>query len=670
MSSAALADRSPPHRAALAYAAKGIAVFPIIAAGTYKQPATEHGLKDATTAVEQINAWWTDQPAYNIGIATGAAATFDVVDVDGPEGAASLAALEGKHGPLPETPEQTTARGRHICFAHDPERPIKNSQSRHIRMVEKHGPDPRAKIDVRGSGGYIVAAPSRHASGVNYAWHADRRPSKLAFAPMPEWLRAVLEWKPPKLAAVPVPPAGPRPDRAPAPAGGKLITPYGERALRDECDKIRTAQPGTQENTLNTSAFVVGTLVGGGEISETVARAALVDAGMAIARDWTLTDVAQKVERALTQGQAQPRSAPEASRPAPPQRWEMQPPIGASPQHGDAPVSGGDMRAMMQRRSVEPAGGGVKGTIEVREGEISHIASDGEAALIAFGNNIYQRGGALVRPVVDEVDAAHGQRTNIACLVPVERYYLTDRLCLAANFVKFDGRKGGLKRINPPPDVASTILARVGEWKFPRLIGVITTPTLRPDGSILDQEGYDVATRLLLLEPPPMPEIPASPAREDALASLARLRDLLVKFPFVSDASRSVAMSALITPVVRGAFTVTPMHAVCAPTAGTGKSYLLDVVSTIATGRPMPVMAVGRTEEELEKRLGAALRTGQPLISLDNCNSELGGDALNQIVERPTVDIRILGKSENVRVEARATMFATGNNLRLVVSFQ
>lgn len=645
---------SPTHAAARAYACRGIPIFPVAAADTFKRPATANGLLDATTDLEKIDGWYGANPSLNIGIATGPAPGFFVVDVDGPEGAASLAALEAEHGALPETPEQTTARGRHICFAYDPARPIRNSASR-------IGP----KIDVRGDGGYIVAAPSRHASGVNYAWHAERRPSKMAFARAPEWLLALAEKKAPPALRL-VPPPGPRPDRAPAPPGGKLITPYGERALRDECDKIRTAQPGTQEVTLNTSAFVIGTLVGGGEISETVARAALVDAGMAIARDWTLTDVAQKVERALSQGQAQPRSAPEASRPAPPQRRETLPDAAPPPPQGDEPVSAADMRAMMQRRSVEPAGDGVKGTIEVREGEISHIATEAEAALIAFGNNLYQRGGALVRPVVDEVDAAHGQRTNIARLVPVERYYLTDRLCLAANFVKFDGRKGGLKRINPPPDVACTILARVGEWKFPRIIGVLTTPTLRPDGSILDQEGYDEATRLLLVEPPAMPQIAASPTRADALVSLTRLRDLLVKFPFVSDASRSVALSALITPVVRGAFTVTPMHAVCAPTAGTGKSYLLDVVSTIATGRPMPVMAVGRTEEELEKRLGAALRTGQPLISLDNCNAELGGDALNQIVERPTVDIRILGKSENVRVEARTTMFATGNNLRLV----
>ena len=80
----------------------------------------------------------------------------------------------------------------------------------------------------------------------------------------------------------------------------------------------------------------------------------------------------------------------------------------------------------------------------------------------------------------------------------------------------------------------------------------------------------------------------------------------------------------------------------------------------------MPVMAAGRTEEETEKRLGAALIAGQPLISIDNVNGELGGDALCQIIERPVVEIRILGKSERVRIEARGTtVFCTGNNIVL-----
>jgi hypothetical protein len=90
-------------------------------------------------------------------------------------------------------------------------------------------------------------------------------------------------------------------------------------------------------------------------------------------------------------------------------------------------------------------------------------------------------------------------------------------------------------------------------------------------------------------------------------------------------------------------------------------------VATISVGQLMPVMAAGRTEEETEKRLGAALISGQPLISIDNVNGELGGDALCQMIERPIVDVRVLGKSEKVRIEARGTsMFGTGNNIIIV----
>jgi putative DNA primase/helicase len=81
----------------------------------------------------------------------------------------------------------------------------------------------------------------------------------------------------------------------------------------------------------------------------------------------------------------------------------------------------------------------------------------------------------------------------------------------------------------------------------------------------------------------------------------------------------------------------------------------------------MPVMSTGASTEETEKRLGSALMKSQPLIAIDNISGELGGDALCQAIERPVVDIRVLGKSENVRIEARGTsLFATGNNFTIV----
>jgi putative DNA primase/helicase len=304
--------------------------------------------------------------------------------------------------------------------------------------------------------------------------------------------------------------------------------------------------------------------------------------------------------------------------------------------------------------------------IEVTGGGLSEEATQGEAAIIKASHPAYSRGTTLVRPVVEDVDATRGRRAKVARLVPICRAYMLDLLCQSARWMRYDARKRRSVRINPPNDIAQIILHRCGEWRFNPVDGIITTPTLRPDGTLLTSPGYDPATRLILIEPPPMSDIPENPTREEALEALRLLDSLLEEFPFADEASRSVALSCLITPVVRGAFSVTPMHAARAPTAGSGKSYLFDIASTIAIGQPCPVMAAGRNEEETEKRLGAALLAGQQIINIDNLNGDLGGDALCQIIERPVVEIRILGKSERERISARCTVFATGNNLRLV----
>jgi phage gp37-like protein len=301
--------------------------------------------------------------------------------------------------------------------------------------------------------------------------------------------------------------------------------------------------------------------------------------------------------------------------------------------------------------------------IQISGGELSAVAVLGEEALIAANAPIYQRGGKLVRPVVEAVDATRGRQTNAVQLRMLDVPYLRDLLCRHARWTRFDGRKGDVVTVDPPEGVAKVILARTGDWKFPAISGVISAPTMRPDGSLLIEPGYDKQTRLLLVAPPSMPRIPDNPTKEDAERALALLESLLTGFPFSDDVARAVALSAMITPVVRGAFPVAPLHAGRAPAAGSGKSFLYDTVAAISIGQPMPVISTGGSEQELEKRLGTAMMAGQPLISIDNITGELGGDALCQLIERPVVDVRILGRSESIRVEARGTtLFATGNN--------
>jgi hypothetical protein len=138
----------------------------------------EHGLQSATTDADRIRAWWALWPDANIGIPTGGR-TFWVLDVDPDKGGTeSLAALIARHGPLSETVEHLTGGGgRHVLFSAPSGLVIHNSAS-------ALGPG----LDVRGDGGYIVAAPSRHRSGRGYEWEAAHHPDEVAVAPAPEWL--------------------------------------------------------------------------------------------------------------------------------------------------------------------------------------------------------------------------------------------------------------------------------------------------------------------------------------------------------------------------------------------------------------------------------------------------------------------------------------------------
>ncbi|KQT88911.1 hypothetical protein [Methylobacterium sp. Leaf466] len=306
--------------------------------------------------------------------------------------------------------------------------------------------------------------------------------------------------------------------------------------------------------------------------------------------------------------------------------------------------------------------------IKVVASELPRVVDEAEQVLINAAEPIFSRAGNLVRPITDVVPTGGGRLVRIARLRPLGADALTDVLAQTAKFQRYDERRRAWGNIDPPAKVAATLLSREGKWRVPPVAGIITTPTLRPDGTLLDKAGYDPATRLYLMldETLEMPEILEAPSREDAVDALTLLKEPLAGFPFVKAVDQAVALSGILTAVIRPALPVAPLHGIRASTAGTGKSFLVDVLSTIATGRPCSVMAVGKTEEETEKRLGALLLDGAPVISIDNVNGELGGDMLCQMTERPLVRVRILGKSEVPEIECRATVFATGNNLTMV----
>jgi uncharacterized protein (DUF927 family) len=275
---------------AMAYAREGWRVFPC---GRDKKPLVKAWPKVASTDPEQIQAWWGQWPTASIGCPTGPSLGKNgawVLDVDLPDGPATLAALEAKHGPLPSTVEQKTGGGGRQLF-------YKWAEGREVRNTAGERGKLGAGLDVRGVGGYVILPPSGHPSGGVYAWSGNGTP----LADAPEWLLDLV---------APLPkPEAPKPPMT-VPTGSAGTTPYGRKALEEEAAKVAGTGQGGRNHALNQAAFLVGQLVAGGELDRGESEAAL----MAAAGQCGLSDAEarQTIGSGFKAGEKEPRQAPEA----------------------------------------------------------------------------------------------------------------------------------------------------------------------------------------------------------------------------------------------------------------------------------------------------------------------------------------------------------------------
>lgn len=169
--------------AAIEYATKfNWAVFPVSC--KTKKPLTPNGCKDAKKDVGAIKHWWKKWPDASIGIATGSKSNLIVIDEDidedkGLDGVKSVRLWENVNGELPETVCATTGRGgTHLYFYYDGT-DIKNRAG----LLEG--------VDVRGEGGYVVAPPSIHPNGTEYAWEIE--PGEAPLAPITAQIKDFLQ---------------------------------------------------------------------------------------------------------------------------------------------------------------------------------------------------------------------------------------------------------------------------------------------------------------------------------------------------------------------------------------------------------------------------------------------------------------------------------------------
>jgi RecA-family ATPase len=264
-----------------------------------------NGVNSATDDPDTIRTWWQRFPQANVGIATGKWSGLWVLDIDGPEGAATLADLEHRHGSLPPSIAAQTGGRQHRVF------------SFHDENIKNRVKDIGDGLDVRATGGYIVAPPSIHRNGAVYQWAPGLGPDETEPADAPPWLIEQVTGRNRRQRERP-PDQDCQQDRRAMnghgwPPGGS-VDAWAAKALEEECRAVAQAGKGGRNNQLNLSAYSLGQLVGGKHLSEDPVRAALVAAAVAngsVADDGK-DRVMATINSGLTAGMALPRKKPEA----------------------------------------------------------------------------------------------------------------------------------------------------------------------------------------------------------------------------------------------------------------------------------------------------------------------------------------------------------------------
>jgi hypothetical protein len=583
----------------------------------------------------------------NVGIVLGkqpGGAYLVAIDVDDE---ARLKVLEAELGVLPETVRCDSGRGYRLLYELGDG--IDAGSLKNVSAV--HG---EPGVDIKAERGQIVVAPSVHQNGKMYQW---TRVGEIALLPS-AWTVPIIHYEVPEFIQAYTPQALQASKR-----DSKTANAWLERAIIGNCATIARANEGTRNTVLHdlsvsTLSACNGAKAPGSKWDEIGRR--LVEAGMACglsekesqgavcsAQKWVLATGAVRVPVPLFD----------------PGSWSG---VGGLPP-GAGSASGG-----MPSPPPRPV---IRITTEL------HLNVDASIVALKADQNLYQRDGKLTHVTrvsqeesdkspgvtMDDDTVRHALVEGSPQIREMSLATLRERMTSLATYQKYNERAQDWRPSLPTDPIVAAAHSR-GEWRgIKPIIGIVEAPTMRPDGSIVQEPGYDAATGYLYQPSQTFPRVPESPTVWEARVALKMLLDVFANFPYVTNPHKSVPIAAILTLVARPAITgATPAFLFDSSTRGSGKTLQTDAIATILTGRGMPRMNYPNNEDELEKVLASYALRGAPFFSLDNVTRPFGGGALDRVITaRDSVDLRVLGKSEVPTLPWRTVVLATGNNLSL-----
>lgn len=599
-----------------------------------KHPRTEHGQKDASNDPRQVEEWTRQWPELNWGVLCHASG-FAAIDVDPRDGGdKTFADLVAAHGPLPPGPVQATGGGgSHYLVLPPAGRQLRGTLGRFSGIQVKYN-------------GYIVIEPSNHESGHSYHWNGTLA---LPVPAVPDsWLETLC-----------------RP----------ISTPQTRNfAAPDDATRLESALAAISSADDYETWITVGMGI----------KAAVGESGFALWDEWSRQSpkynpasmarkwASFKPDGGITGATIYGLATKEGWRPARLHVVAAQPEDIEAPPHDDSEAPEYVYQEVIDLEPPVPAQqprnpAAERPTIKLST-EMEAVINQAEDAILNLPRrNLYQRSGRLVRITKDSQPPDGVTRpAGAVAIKPCPIAHLQELCSRAAVWAKYDKRQEDWVPTLPPTWVIQALEAR-GQWRFPPILSIISAPTIRPDGTILDTPGYDERTGLLYLPGGiTFPHIPTTPTRADANAALASLAEPFVDFPFTSRSDKSAALAAVLAIICRAAIPgPVPLFAIRATTAGTGKSLLADLISIISTGRLAPRWSETDAQEEERKRLLSLAIEGDPILVLDNVTRPIGSGSLDMAITAGYVKDRLLGVTESAQAPWRCVVMATGNNLQV-----
>ena len=311
-----------------------------------------------------------------------------------------------------------------------------------------------------------------------------------------------------------------------------------------------------------------------------------------------------------------------------------------------------------------PADSGPDGTlprIQTNQRQLLEVIPEAWDALLASNDppRLFASMGGLSRIVYDDgvprmelID----EPTAFGLLVRAAHWYTVAR--------------GGEQDSKPPKDLARDIL-KFPHPDLPRLDAVVTTPVFDADGNLIVTPGYHPRVNIWLHLDSDLSslQIPGKPTSAQVEKAVELIREhLLYDFPFAAESDEAHAIAAVLLMFVRRMINgPTPIHLIEAPTPGSGKSLLADLIAILITGRTSEATTVTKNEDESRKKLTAILSRGRPVVVIDNIQGGLESAQLASAVTADNWSDRILGKTLMVEFPNRAVWVVTGNNPKLTM---